>query len=86
MDVKAESISDVMAIVDEWNQQFEATLASKSTASVPAAPPINSEDNGGIGAEGYGASKFCIDCGIKIPKVAKFCPDCGVKQETVAAL
>jgi membrane protease subunit (stomatin/prohibitin family) len=28
-----------------------------------------------------GASKFCINCGKPMPKVAKFCPECGGAQQ-----
>jgi membrane protease subunit (stomatin/prohibitin family) len=28
-----------------------------------------------------GETKFCIECGSKMPGHAKFCPNCGTKQE-----
>ena len=28
-----------------------------------------------------GETKFCAECGSKIPRNAKFCPECGAKQE-----
>jgi membrane protease subunit (stomatin/prohibitin family) len=28
-----------------------------------------------------GETKFCSECGSKIPRTAKFCPECGAKQE-----
>ena len=28
-----------------------------------------------------GETKFCAECGSKIPRTAKFCPECGAKQE-----
>ena len=27
-----------------------------------------------------GDTKFCPECGQKIPRTAKFCPECGTKQ------
>ncbi|NLD84076.1 MAG: zinc-ribbon domain-containing protein, partial [Clostridiales bacterium] len=27
-----------------------------------------------------GETKFCPECGTKIPRTAKFCPECGTKQ------
>jgi len=28
-----------------------------------------------------GETKFCGECGNKIPRASKFCPECGAKQE-----
>jgi membrane protease subunit (stomatin/prohibitin family) len=39
----------------------------------PPAPPA--------AAATPGASKFCINCGKPMPKIAKFCPECGGAQQ-----
>jgi membrane protease subunit (stomatin/prohibitin family) len=27
-----------------------------------------------------GETKFCLNCGVKIPRASKFCPECGTTQ------
>jgi membrane protease subunit (stomatin/prohibitin family) len=43
-----------------------APVGGAPTPSAPASP---------------GASKFCINCGKSMPKIAKFCPECGGAQQ-----
>lgn len=73
MDKELDNISEVPALIDEWNEKYAQKQASMSSdAGVPAA-----------GGKQKGSGKFCIDCGVKIPLSAKFCPDCGFKQEAI---
>jgi len=45
-----------------------APLAPTPAGGAPAAPATSSE------------TKFCVNCGNKIPRPAKFCPECGTSQ------
>ena len=47
--------------------------------SVPPAAPV--PGGGSAPATPEGETKFCMECGSKMPKRAKFCPECGHKQE-----
>ena len=47
-------------------------------APSPIAPVI--APVGGAPAQAAGETKFCSECGQKIPRPAKFCPDCGKPQ------
>lgn len=52
-------------------------------APVPSAPPAS---GGGMRADSdpepeiESETKFCVECGKKIPRKAKFCPECGQEQ------
>lgn len=48
-----------------------APVAAAQPAPPPAAPPQ---------AAPSGETKFCVNCGHKIPKTAKFCSECGSAQ------
>ncbi|MBQ9263205.1 MAG: SPFH domain-containing protein [Clostridia bacterium] len=45
----------------------------QSAVQQPAASPVES-------AVPAAETKFCPECGTKIPRTAKFCPECGTKQ------
>jgi membrane protease subunit (stomatin/prohibitin family) len=45
----------------------------------PVAPPAAGTSSGGDAPAGE--TKFCMECGNKMPSRAKFCPGCGAKQE-----
>lgn len=47
-------------------------------AAQPAAPAPQAAP-----AEYAGETKFCCECGMKIPRSAKFCPECGTKQAQI---
>ena len=59
-------------------------------AAPPAAPPPTAPEGGSpvapaaaavvAGADAATETKFCFNCGTKIPKVAKFCSNCGTAQ------
>jgi len=47
----------------------------------PSAPPPSAAPASGAPAAGAAeGSKFCINCGKPMPKIAKFCPECGSGQ------
>ena len=46
-------------------------MANAAQPAAPAAPQA---------AAPAGETKFCAECGSKIPRTAKFCPECGAKQ------
>ena len=47
----------------------------------PNPTPAGGAPSGGSGdATAAGATKFCMQCGNKIPRTAGFCPECGTKQ------
>ena len=53
------------------NQAFQQKPADTQAAAQPAqAAPV----------EYTGETKYCCECGQKIPRSAKFCPECGTKQ------
>ena len=48
----------------------------------PEPPPTPPAAGPGPGAPAAaGGSKFCINCGKSMPKIAKFCPECGGAQQ-----
>ena len=47
-------------------------------AAQPAAPAPQAAP-----AEYASETKFCCECGMKIPRSAKFCPECGTKQAQI---
>jgi membrane protease subunit (stomatin/prohibitin family) len=48
----------------------------------PGGSPQGGPPQGGAGAPvtPQGETKFCSECGAKIPRASKFCPECGNKQ------
>ena len=50
-------------------------MQGASQPQQPAAQPVRQGD-----AAPTGETKFCCECGAKIPRSAKFCPECGTKQ------
>ena len=50
-------------------------LGSPGGAASPAAPAASAS-----GHAPQGETKFCGECGAKIPRANKFCPECGAKQ------
>jgi membrane protease subunit (stomatin/prohibitin family) len=52
-----------------------AAPAPPEPAAPQGPPPTPSTPSAG------GASKFCINCGKSMPKIAKFCPECGGAQQ-----
>ena len=46
----------------------------------PVAPVVAAAAAVGVAAAIVGETKFCMNCGNKIPKAAKFCGECGAKQ------
>lgn len=50
--------------------QMMSQAAQQQPAAAPQPAPV----------EYTGETKFCCECGTKIPRSAKFCPECGVKQ------
>jgi membrane protease subunit (stomatin/prohibitin family) len=46
----------------------------------PATPPAAAAPVAPVTAAPAGDTKFCLNCGHKIPKAAKFCSDCGTPQ------
>jgi membrane protease subunit (stomatin/prohibitin family) len=53
--------------------------ALKKASSSPEPSPAPSSTAGTAAADAE--TKFCLNCGKPIPKVAKFCPDCGHAQQ-----
>jgi membrane protease subunit (stomatin/prohibitin family) len=47
----------------------------------PEPPPAAAAAPAAPAAATPGASKFCINCGKPMPKIAKFCPECGGAQQ-----
>ncbi len=52
-----------------------------SPGPAPAPPsPASSQGAGGAPPAAGADTKFCVECGHRIPRPAKFCPDCGHEQ------
>ena len=58
--------------------------AMQNAAQAPAAPqyqsPVQQPQEEVRQAAPAGETKFCSECGQRIPRAAKFCPECGAKQ------
>ena len=58
--------------------------AMQNAAQAPAAPqyqaPAQQPQEEVRQAAPAGETKFCSECGQRIPRAAKFCPECGAKQ------
>ncbi|MBO4925946.1 MAG: SPFH domain-containing protein [Clostridia bacterium] len=52
-------------------------MISQAFQQAPAAAPQAQQ---AAPAEYTGETKYCCECGQKIPRSAKFCPECGTKQ------
>ena len=71
-----------------FGQQFAGALGQQINPQQPpppqAPPPVTpvpvAPVPGGAPAAG-GETKFCTNCGSKMPRPAKFCGECGTKQE-----
>lgn len=87
MDVGLDNISEMVALVDDWNGKYAlspkwgdgdrlpaaSTAAKLETATSTATTTRRAGDD----------VKFCTDCGAKILATSKFCSECGAKQEAV---
>jgi len=61
-----------------------ATPATPASAPQAAPAPVASVAAAPVAAAGAAAeTKFCFNCGSKIPRVAKFCAECGTSQPAV---
>ena len=58
-------------------QQMMGAMRPPAPASPDPAPPQTASSAQGAAA----GSKFCINCGKSMPKIAKFCPECGGAQQ-----
>lgn len=74
--------------------QQVANAMKPGAPPAPEAPPATPPPAGGTPAPAAGApqqnagvpapageTKFCVECGNKIPKRSKFCPECGAAQQ-----
>jgi membrane protease subunit (stomatin/prohibitin family) len=59
----------------------QAMMDAVKKASAPSGEAAASSGGSATGTLAAGtATKFCLNCGKPIPKVAKFCPECGQAQ------
>ena len=54
--------------------------AMQNAAQAPAAPQYQQPEETRQPAAPAADTKFCSECGQRIPRSAKFCPECGAKQ------
>ena len=55
--------------------------AMRGATGTPApAAPANAAIGAAAGDAPSGETKFCMNCGVKLPVVAKFCSSCGAPQ------
>jgi membrane protease subunit (stomatin/prohibitin family) len=60
----------------------QAMMDAVKKASAPSEESAASSGGSATGTVAAGtATKFCLNCGKPIPKVAKFCPECGQAQQ-----
>ncbi len=57
------------------------TMQAAAQPAAQAAPAPAAEAAPQAAASFAGETKFCCECGTKIPRTAKFCPECGTKQQ-----
>jgi len=55
--------------------------AAPEPQAPPPPPPPAAPQAGAPNPASAGGSKFCINCGKSMPKIAKFCPECGGAQQ-----
>ncbi|NLW70805.1 MAG: zinc-ribbon domain-containing protein [Eubacteriaceae bacterium] len=80
---KAGEITDEAAIaiclqIDEKNASIAALEAEMQGAKANFTAPMNKDKEDDAPAA-EGGTKFCTECGAKIPAATKFCPECGAK-------
>ena len=59
-------------------QQFMGAMRPQEPAATPPPPAAPAPATGAPAPTGE--TKFCVNCGTKIPKTAKFCAECGTSQ------
>ena len=59
-------------------QQFMGAMQPQAPAPAPPPQPAPAPVTGAPVPSGE--TKFCVNCGTKLPKTAKFCADCGTPQ------
>jgi membrane protease subunit (stomatin/prohibitin family) len=59
------SLGTGLAVADAMKQAMGGMMNSNSASAAPVAS---------------GDTKFCSECGTRIPRTSKFCPSCGAKQ------
>lgn len=60
----------------------QAMMDAVKKASAPSAEAVPASGGTATGAAAVGTeTKFCLNCGQPIPKIAKFCPACGQAQQ-----
>lgn len=65
-------------MVNAMNPGFQQPPPAGPAPSAP--PPSGAPASGAPAAGAAEGSKFCINCGKTMPKIAKFCPECGSGQ------
>ena len=66
----------ILALVLAMIMVFALAACGGSTA----APAQQAAPQRAEAAAPAGETKFCSECGSRIPRTAKFCPECGAKQ------
>ena len=60
-------VTQIWGLVQQAKLDDRALAIAEQFATAPAASPFAAS----------GDTKFCTDCGTKVPASAKFCPECG---------
>lgn len=73
-----------MAVAQQVSTALNTSLAGFQRAQVsppPPPPPPPASAAGAPIAPSAGETKFCINCGHQLPRIARFCSDCGGAQQ-----
>jgi membrane protease subunit (stomatin/prohibitin family) len=80
------SLTAGMGMASQMAGAFQQAMQPQAPPQAP--PPVAPAVAGAVagaaaGAAISGETKFCMNCGSKVPKPAKFCTECGTKQPDV---
>jgi membrane protease subunit (stomatin/prohibitin family) len=69
------------AMANQMMNAMRPPAAPEAPNPAPPPPPPQTGTPAGPPPAAAGGSKFCINCGKSMPKIAKFCPECGGAQQ-----
>ncbi|MFN7918585.1 MAG: SPFH domain-containing protein [Bryobacteraceae bacterium] len=70
-----------MGMAQVMMQSMQGAMHPQAAPVAPAAAPVAAAPVGAAPVAGpAGETKFCVECGSKIPRAAKFCAECGKPQ------
>jgi membrane protease subunit (stomatin/prohibitin family) len=78
------SLTAGMGMASQMAGAFQQAMQPQQPPPQAPPPPVAPVVAAAAGAAAIaGETKFCMNCGAKVPKPAKFCTECGFKQPDV---